>query len=197
MIISEEKKYIFIHIPKSAGHSIFNLLTSENNMSKIEKRWNVILNYVSGAHVCASRLKTRFKGYEEYFKFAFIRNPFDRIVSLYWYVKQNDPRDKWIYNFNNFTEFVYGIDEGIKGDLRKLSDYICDDNGNILVDFLGRIENLAEDFKIVANKLNIEGNLSYHNTSKHKNYRDYYTKDTKKIIEQIFKDDLERFGYEF
>lgn len=201
MIISEQKKYIYIHIPKSAGHSFFNLLTNDKNMLNIEKRWNVNLNKILGAHKSAGYFKEKFKErYDNYFKFAFVRNPFDRMVSVYHYVKQIDHRDSWIDSFPDFTSFVNGIVYGgVKGfpHRKELSFYICDEKGNLMVDFVGKIENLDKDFKRLGKNIEIRGKLPYENVSKHKAYREYYTDKTKKLIEQQFKMDLKIFDYEF
>ena len=76
--------------------------------------------------------------------------------------------------------------------------FLEDEKGTIAVDFIGRFENIEEDFKIITDKLNIKRTLKKTNTSKRKeDYRAYYNQETKAKVGIIYKRDIELFNYEF
>ena len=78
------------------------------------------------------------------------------------------------------------------------SGRITDQSGKIIVDFVGRYENLQDDFNFVCDKIKIPRiNLSYVNRTKHGVYSGYYDDETKKIIAEKTKIDIEKFKYEF
>jgi hypothetical protein len=77
-------------------------------------------------------------------------------------------------------------------------DYITGSNGNLLVDFVGRFENLGSDLLKVYDKLGIElRSIPHENRSVRGHYSSFYTPETKMIVEERFKRDIEYFGYEF
>jgi uncharacterized protein YpuA (DUF1002 family) len=104
----------------------------------------------------------------------------------------------------SFEEFVKWIqnssDTSIHASVHKNQlDWFTDKNGKIIVDFIGKFENLNNDFNIVKNKLNIDVQLPHSNITnlKKKHYTEYYTQKTRDIIAEKFKVDIEYFGYEF
>ena len=77
-------------------------------------------------------------------------------------------------------------------------DFISDERGNIIVDFVGRYENLQADFQTVCNKLGITNEVLPHkNKTERRNYQDYYNDRTKNMIFKHFQEDIEMFGYDF
>ena len=137
-----------------------------------------------------------------YFKFAFVRNPWDRLVSWYHmctqraaennfsrYIKENAP---------TFDDFVIKTTTGIaeKTTYNQL-DYVTDENGVVMLDFVGRYETLHEGLAIVKVRLNLSFELPHVNKSDHKNYREYYTNETREIVAQRFARDVRYFGYDF
>jgi hypothetical protein len=78
-------------------------------------------------------------------------------------------------------------------------EWITDEKGDIIVDFVGRFENLQADFDTVCDEINLERqDLHHENRSRHDDtYRSYYDDETKAIVEDCFKADIEYFGYEF
>lgn len=149
------------------------------------------------------------KAFNAYYKFCFVRNPFDRIVSSYIYLKQGGIDGKitpWIKNhilpFKCFSEFVkYSLPSNkVKNEqhFRPQYKFICDKNFKIKVDFVGRFENLETDLRIVAKKININCSLPMRNLSKRrKDYRKYYDNETYEIIADFYQKDIDLFGYGF
>jgi len=207
-MLSIKHKCIFVHIPKTAGQSIelyFLRLLGLNWNS----RGSLLLRYnenpkkgpESLAHLTCSEYTEL--GYidrrraKEYFKFSFVRNPWDRLVSEYKYRYQNKVL---------FKDFVKQIkitsNRPCSDTLRHLLPqyvFLFDEEGKPLVDFIGRFENLQEDFNKVFKKLNIPGgNLGKRNVFyRRKHYSYYYDKETKNIVSEIYKKDIEIFGYKF
>ncbi|EAI4685817.1 alpha-2,3-sialyltransferase [Campylobacter coli] len=192
----DKYKCIFIHVPKVAGSSIERVIYQTD-------KWLV-------GHVKASDY-TKFDKdkFDSYFSFGFVRNPYDRVVSAYHYLKNDspDPCDiKWgRLHINNLTfeEFILSLqDEEFKEEILSKNHfsfqykYLCDKNMNILVNFIGRFEKLDNDFKKILNILRRKDSLVHINKSKHLNYRDYYNSQTYKIIREIYRDDFEIFDYD-
>ena len=149
------------------------------------------------------------KNLSDYYTFAFVRNPFDWLVSLFFWLTQNKDHDMSEFAKEiGFDGFVHYLDKPEKETRlfkhgsgwifkRPLKTFVTDEDGNIIVDFVGKVENIQEDYDHVCKQIGIENKLSHYNKSVHPPYRDCYTEETKKIVEEIYKDDLEFFGYEF
>ena len=76
-------------------------------------------------------------------------------------------------------------------------DYIFDDNNKLLVDFIGRIENIDTDWSIIAEKIGINKKLPYRNVSNSGDYKKYYNNETKSLVAKRYKKDIDFFGYKF
>lgn len=174
-------KIVFIHIPKSAGTSIrkgfFNGNYTGPVMGHIPKEW------------------------ESYFKFAFVRNPYERFVSAYKMFKKNksDMSIKEFYDITVNEKISYNDRETLKSKIRhhtipQLHPYNCLQ----FADFIGRYENLEKDFKFVCEKNNIPfTNLPHLNKTKNDDYRSYYNDELKQLVYEYYREDLETFNYEF
>ncbi len=200
MILNKEYKFIFVHIQKTAGISIKNSLFSITGTEKINSSHSFLktLDLVSP---------------EEYFKFCFVRNPWDRLVS-WWNMMEkkgiHNDFSKYLLEAKSFSEFLEKteiinetLDESVTdlGYPKSISfnqlDYISDSRGKILVDFIGRFENINEDFLKVSKKIGFDLNLSHLNKFDHPDYRKYYKdKDIEKVY-FMYKRDIDFFCYEF
>ena len=134
--------------------------------------------------------------YNDYFKFGFVRNPWDWQVSLYFYMLKDKGhyQHKLIKSFKSFDEF---IEWRVFKEKRLQKSFFVDKKGNLIVDFIGRYENLNEDFQKVLQIVGLEKEimLEHTNKSNHDNYMSYYNEYTYKLIEEHFKEDIEMFGY--
>ncbi len=169
--------FIFIHIPKTGGESVWKALGKKKE------------------HIRAINWQN------DVFKFCFVRNPWDRLASLYEYRCRNpgmywgiDPYIKkgfegWLAEWSKRKPFVKGRAEGTLPQWDWISD-----GEKIIVDFVGRFENLEEDWKKVSSILGINAPLPHLNKSI--NPKPVHTKETIQIIGDYCKKDIELFEYE-
>jgi len=208
------KNVIFVWIPKTAGGSIwYEALAKQNGSVGNKETWNDTSLFnnekiVSFGHMSILDLLSNGIISKDYFdnsfKFAFVRNPWDRVVSLYHYLKPTSiVKDKCFSSFCKYLKYnqiepigpynVIGLSQ-----CNKQISWLVDNNGKIFVDFIGRYENLQKDFEKVCSIIGIPSKiLPYEKFSNHAHYSLYYTKETKDIIGELYKEDIERFGYEF
>ena len=200
-MIDNENKFFFIHIHKTAGTTIEKAFTpSAGNFE----------NEVPHKHQTAYGMKKRFpKEWGEYFKFSFVRNPWDWLASRFFWQRQFHGQWKDL-SFEKFIPLLcLGGKEGSRreslyqGDMLELVRYgqypfLSDENNNIIVDFIGRFENLQADFNKVCDKIGVSHKqLGLSNTSKHKHYTEYYNDYTEKLVREKYAIDIETFGYKF
>lgn len=195
----DRQKSIFVHIPKAAGISVCRSL----------------FNSLCGAHTTMRAYQVIFskQEFDLYFKFSFVRNPWDRLFSAYNFLIQGgrSPGDrKWseenLRAFPDFNSFVRGwvTVKNIWTYMHFQPQYqflrIPGDD-RLQVDFLGFYENIEEDFSYVARRLALDPlpALSHHNETEGQSfsYRDAYTKETREIVEDVYADDIRTFGYDF
>jgi hypothetical protein len=145
---------------------------------------------------------------KDYFKFAFVRNSWDRWVSQYHHrMKTNQTNLKnnpitfkeWAKRIHEEDPAYYNVPNELQ--LRVMStqlSWIKDKDGNIVTDFIGRFENLQKDFNIICDKLGIpQQQLPHDNSTKHKHYTEYYDEETKRVVTEKFAEDIAHFGFEF
>jgi chondroitin 4-sulfotransferase 11 len=200
VFVSDSHNVVFIHIQKTGGITVDRLL----------KERIPDLRGIVARHGFARQGMDELDDWDAYFKFAFVRNPWDRLVSWYSMVT-NLPRagnELWQYvndNSSTFEEFIYNctdeveIKEGVHYSFAyNQLDYVTDEHGNLLVDFIGRLENFDEDLKEVFRRMGFElETVPHKNRSSHRHYSTFYTPETEMIVRERFKRDIEYFGYEF
>jgi hypothetical protein len=141
----------------------------------------------------------------KYFTFCFVRNPWDRFVSAHAHLIDRRRRGPEL-PYKTFNDFILGNIRSEKIHTKLLKQlhfepqykYILDSNNNINIDFIGRFENLHEDFDIICKKIGIKTpKLRHNNKSHHKSYQTYYTDKTAEIIYNAYKEDIDYFDYSF
>ena len=204
-MISHEHRCIFVHIPKCGGTSIEDAIwpgpRSEQDLWRGRYLNEDGLNQ-SLHHLYARQIRDVVGAsvFSSYFKFAIVRNPWDRAVSQYVYVKlgwpRMSPRQVWrLATFSNFLKTVKSV-EDTKWASQHL--YLYDDKGTLLVDHVGRFENLEDEFQTIATRIGLYGiELPHMKKSRRRLYQEYYTSKTRDMVAEIYQKDIELFGYSF
>lgn len=191
----DKHKCIFIHVPKTAGSSILSVFMGDD---------------IRRSHKTADCFKSvNPEKFEKYFKFAFVRNPWDKVVSVYEYLLfGHDSEDHKFFRklfadkYPSFESFVLDYLNKDKIHDHPLFKpqyrYIYDYKGDCMVDFIGRFESIDEDFSFILNRLKIDAKLKKLNKSNRRGYKDYYH--SQEVIDKIaylYSRDIELFKYDF
>jgi len=178
MIVSHKYKFVTIDIPKTATTSInaaMGQFIHENDISVS------ISQKIGMRHATYEKCIAKFPSSKNYFSFVFVRNPWDRMLS-FWFFKKgkidvNMSFKEFLSRYNHSDQYSY-----IEG------------FGNN--SFIGRFENLQQDFNIVCDKIGIpQQQLPHANKTKHKHYTEYYDDETREIVAERYARDIEYFGY--
>lgn len=228
MPVFTEHACAFVHIPKTAGTSIAQALGAvkdtvefgtfglwdalvlhpEREAIVTDVRGNfrlAMLRTFPQQHLPAAALR-RFLGeecWEKLFSFAFVRNPWDTVVSAYFFQqeyqragrhREMDPDlAEVVARSHGFSDFVelYTI---MRSDSTAM---IADERDRDIVSYVGRYESIDSDFAEICRRIGVKAELPHLNASLHANYRQYYDEKTKAIVARHFARDIERFGYQF
>lgn len=196
-MISHDLKCVFVHIPKCAGTSVYKSLK---------------LDFLGSGHAPASKHSDFLQ--QGYFSFSFVRNPWDRISSCYRYFQSLKPGVRWykanqtiadLSNSVSFNEFVNSIPDFQKmmiheeGSVRsgihfQPFSYFLDTS----IDFVGKVEDINHDYMSIRSRLNLPlKQIPKINSTKQQDYRELYNEETRNIVYNIYKEDIEEYNYEF
>lgn len=200
-IVSNKHRFIFIHIPKTGGTSI-----AEPGYQDSKGALTGLLgehDHIQAGHIRAVGLKERMgENWDHYFKFAFVRNPWDRMVSLYHYFLQDPEKQaselgKRIAACDNFTDFCARLESlDLDAHFDEQIGYLIDYNGNNLIDYVGRFETFEQDYENICTRLALPvTKLPHHRKSAHKKYQQYYDDKTAEIIAERYRNDIAAFNY--
>ena len=179
-MILHKYKCIFIHIPRTGGSSIEIALDGIDWFKKRPEE----------KHLVASQARKLYGEniWKSYFKFSFVRNPWDRIISLWL-----RPR---IGKNRTLKEFVLTY----KPLPHEPQSPFYSDIIDLDIDFVGRYENLQRDFDKISGRLAIKRKkmpLAVKTFQKVKHYSQYYDRETQEMVRKIYARDIKRFDYKF
>jgi len=200
-MISLQKRFLFVHIPKTAGNSIQSALRdySEDQLVALRKEQDGIERfglrnpkYNVKKHSTLGEYRDAL-GNEQFrnlYKFTCVRNPWDRMVSYYFTPTQSP--ETW-----DRKKFRRIISKAVS-----VADYLRLDRGEedpfANVDYIMRFENLADDFRTVCGTLGIlPATLPRYNRSSRKHYSKYYDDELRELVRARFAAEIECFGYIF
>ncbi len=180
LIFSFEKyKAIYFRVPKVASTSLLITFRKIDNVEKLDTAYDKSL-----------------------FKFAFVRNPFDRLASCFRHVIQHGvmykiqehPDLHKDMSFERFVDVISEIDVD-KMDIHFRPQYTFIPEQP---DYVGKFENIQEDYLKVCGLIGIKGQpvLLHENKTEKTRFKDYYTKETISKVIKIYEKDFELFGYE-
>ena len=189
---------IFIHVPRTGGTSTSRALGT------------------SPLHFTCARYATFDRGaFDRYFKFGFVRNPWDRLLSAFSQLRASPQRSHssdpavWsranLARYENFEEFVLSLrDPRIRrrimshGHFRRQLNWLSlPGSGRSAMDFVGRFESLASDFNAIAERLSLDATLPVIGASSHPPYRQAYSPAMRDLAANLYRADIEAFNYEF
>lgn len=188
----------FVHIPKTGGASIRSLCRNLN--IDIIKHNLMDPDYVS--------LKTYKKSNSNVYCFAVVRNPWDRLVSAFYYLTKGGRRaedavfaDQFIRPYTSIADFIkHGLaHEHVINHIhfRPQFEWVFDKN-MCLVNKIGRLERIEKDLSDVFRELGLPyERLPHINRSLHKNYKHYFCNRTRQVVAEVYRRDIEVFEYEF
>lgn len=208
------KDAIFIWVPKTAGTSLVSTLQQHGalklvDVGEVEKYFEnggiVTFGHMSLTDLIAQGYVSR-DYFKRAWKFAFVRNPYSRAVSLYHYLVDN----KFMTPTTTFPIFCSYLEhrafepiglynhEGLN-QVNPQVTWLFGASGEPMYDFLGRFENLDRDFEKVCGTLQLSAvnhALPQLNTTNHKSIASYYTERERRIVAQLYAEDFDHFGYD-
>lgn len=189
------RKVLFVHIPKAAGMSICTAMFGRE---------------VGHDSLALSSVRLK-ENLHEVFVFTFVRNPYDRLVSAYCFLRQggmkkyctdavmSDYINEKYSNFDSFVLNALGQDSVVSGyyhfvpQIEFLRSQLFDQGGV----FVGKVEQISYDFEKVNQALGTLFQLGNFNKTKHDNWQDYYqTRGVKEKVQEVYAEDFQRLGYE-
>lgn len=206
-MISDRHRCIFVHIPKCAGSTVEALLWPHPRneadlwMGFVDEHHN---KYQTGGlqHLLASQIRQEVgrDRFDRYYKFSFVRNPFDRLVSQYAYMAKRPDLRAFVGMSEEapFSEYLDLIAQRVHVQWMPQSSFVHDDDGRNLVDFIGRFESFERDLGVVLEHLGIKvTEVPHQNRTERGAYQDYYSRADRERVESLYRDDLERFDYDY
>lgn len=207
MIISHKHRFIFVPVPKTGTHAVRQALREHLGPEDIEQVGLFInkqfpypeIAQLKHGHLSLSDVRPYVGAdvAEGYFSFAFVRNPFDRFVSYCAFMTRE---------FGAFDSDPRGTMRRILFELRPMhhihfrpqSTMLVDEDGQLAVDLIGRVESLQQDYDRICERIGIPSRpLERVNASRRGDYRNYYDPELIEGVAQLYRRDLELFGYSF
>jgi len=214
MRLSHQHKFVYISIHKTASQSVRELLDPHSDIKSCAPRKTICYH-----HIPAKKMKDFFDekqwNWNNYFKFTTVRNPWDRKLSTFSYLKRKAEQFKikipdgdgdWFTQkvrridaeCANFKEYLKKYCEPSKKRNRQV-DWVLDRQGNNMLDYIAKVENLEHDMKYAFKQMGLpEPNIVHRNKSEHRPYTETY--DEQWMIDAVaerYKDDIKHFDYEF
>ena len=206
MIVSNLHRFIFAAIPKTGTHSVRQALRAHLGPEDMEQVGLFVdrkfpipeLARLQHGHLTLAQVRPYLpaEDFDRFFKFAFVRNPFDRFVSYCAF----------------FTRHSGRFEQDPKGVMRHLIanppwthvlfqpqySFVTSPEGEMLADTIGRVEEMQQSYDQIAARIGIPTtSLEKMNSSKRRDYRDYYDDQIVDGVAKLYARDLQLFGYQF
>lgn len=207
MIISHQHRFVFAAIPKTGTHSVRQALREHLSADDLEQVGLFVnkrfpfqeLAAIKHGHISLAQVRPFLgeEAFSAYFKFAFVRNPFDRFVSYCAFMTRAN---------GAFLAKPQEVMRHILFEARPMDHvlfkpqhtFVTDESGALLADSVGRVEDMQASYDALCERIGIPGAaLGQVNSSRRGSYRDYYDAPLVEGVAQLYQRDLELFGYEF
>ena len=206
MIISRAHKFVFAAIPKTGTHSVRRALREHMGPQDMEQVGLFVqrklpipeLAQIRHGHLTLQQIRRHLSAedFDGFFKFAFVRNPFDRFVSYCAFITraeghfERDPKAVMRHYLANppARHILFQPQHA----------FVTDPDGKLLSDDLGRVEEMQQSYDRIAERIGIPSQpLDKVNASSRRDYREYYDPSLKSGVARLYARDIELFGYEF
>jgi hypothetical protein len=206
MIVSTRHRFIFVAIPKTGTHSVRQALREQMGPEDMEQVGLFVrkslpipeLARIRHGHLTLSQVRPHLGAdvFDAFFKFAFVRNPFDRFVSYCSFMTRQkgqfdrDPKPVMRHFLANPP-----LDHIL---FQPQHQFVSDEHGKLLTEYIGRVERMQDSYDEIARRIGIPTTqLARVNSSKRRDYRGYYDQELIDGVAKLYARDLELFGYEF
>lgn len=207
MLISDSHQFVFVHIRKAAGTSLRQIL-EKVSLPKNNNIWYKFLSrngfaidyhkysFRKHANLIEAERSMPEDKFNQYFKFAIVRNPWDRLVSEYEYIKTQPTHSRFkklkAMSFAEFVSFQAKRPAAHQVNALKLK------NGQLGIDYIGHLEKLNESLSYISKHIGISFDALPHiNQVKRRDYRTYYDEGLIELVNQLWDEDIQTFGYQF
>jgi hypothetical protein len=202
MVVCHRRKIIFVHIPKTGGTSVEEMLT-DYGMFTLE--FHGVLGGRALHHFTAIELMSALgkNMFNNYYKFAFVRNPYEKMVSEYYWCRIPGVGFRNKQSFNDFIKYVENIVKNKKFYTNIYHDhfipqyYFIFNNKQLLVNDVYKFEDIKIALPLIKEKLKIRGPILHTNKNRFKSNADklVLTDEQKEKIYNLYKIDFDVFNY--
>lgn len=206
MIVSHRHQFVFFAVPKTATHAIRQALSGHMGPDDWEqqvlfaKRSLPIpqIAAIQHGHVSAEQFKEHVTPeiWKSYFKFAFVRNPFDRYVSACFFLHRNNPA--FAQHARRFMkQALHRVRFQQRILIRPQSELLCLPGEGLVMDYVGRYENLQQSYDTICQRIGIPTtNLERKNRSVHSLSEQYYDIELSELVRRFYAGDFDLFDYD-
>ncbi|NNE99293.1 MAG: sulfotransferase family 2 domain-containing protein [Pyrinomonadaceae bacterium] len=205
MIVSFKHSFIFIAIPKTATHSFRTALRphlGKNDWEQcvlFEKKFFPVeaIKQIGHGHISCQEIRPFLLPdvWNSYFRFCTVRNPYDRFVSFAYFMNRANQRMK-DDPLGTMKKTVLDKQSANKVLFRPQHEFVTDQAGQLLVDFICRFESLQKDFDHVCDRLKLpKTDLPTVNTAAKRTDHSHYDQELKEMVQSVFQKDFDLFNY--
>ncbi len=208
-MISHLHKCIFVHIPKTGGTSIEDVIWPDKSARTAADLWRGTIDkhrnkYQTGGlqHLLARQIREEVGSevFAAYYKFAMVRNPWDKAVSQFVFMDgREDLRQQLgMKKGNSFKKYISLLPKRPHVQWAPQIDFTHDADGKQLVDYVGRFESFSETVHHALAAIGMSADSIPHaKRGSRKPYQEYYDAESMEMLAEVYADDIATFGYAF